>query len=749
MRGKRSSEIWRDVSLAALYAGFGLGWILLSSYLVPRRMGLNAETYGRFELVKGYLFMLVSSLLFFILLRSHSKHEQKLRQEVLESENISRWNGKVLEMLAAGDSLEACLTELCKGIERQRPPALCAVMIHDGYGRLFHAAAPTLPRDFFQSADGLRIAEGAGSCGTAAFRKKMVVAGDIANDPLWKDFCAPVIAQGIRACWSSPILARDGRVLGTLGLYCPEPRTPSVRDLQAINHAVQTARVVIEHDLTRTRLRDSERVYRDLVEGAPIGVCNASNGFRSFHSVNPALARMLGYSLTQEVESIDAEREVWADSAERESSFAELLRRGFLDGLVQWKRKDGRVCIVRCLATIIERKSEAVVAQLICEDVSERREMELRTQQAARLESIGRLAGGIAHDFNNILMVTQSYAELIEPYVRNENQASRYLKEITKAGSRAAELTRQLLTFSSKQMFVPEAIDLNERIRTSLAGWTSLLGRRVRINTELGANLPYCLVDGTQLEQVLLNLLLNARDAMPDGGRVDIRTFPSGEDGQKRVCLEIADTGRGIPPEILPNIFDPFFTTKDPGKGTGLGLASVHGIVQRANGAIKVESRVGVGTTFRVYLPVTERARVQKPIPIESESDLNVRGTVMLVEDDPAILASLESVLRQRGLDVLAFGSAEDALKALNGRGSTPDLLVSDVVLPGMNGLALAEEVRRRDRSAKVLVISAFPNASEDPVSRGYTFLQKPIRLDLFCETVCRMLKEPVHNDVA
>ncbi len=490
MREKRVSEIWRDVSLAGLYAGFGLAWILLSSYLVPRRLGLNPEAYGRFELVKGYLFMLVSSSLFFILLRTHSKHEQKLRQEVLESENISRWNGKVLEMLAAGDSLQACLTELCKGIERQRPPALCSALLHDGNGRLFHAAAPTLPRKFCQSADGLRIAEGAGSCGTAAFRKERVVVSDIATDPLWREIAAAVVAYGIRACWSSPILANDGRVLGTLALYFREPRTPSARDLQAIDHAVQTARVVIEHDLTRTRLRDSERVHRDLVEGAPIGVCIASDQFRSFHSVNPALAKMLGYSSTDELEGVSAEHEVWADETEREASYADLLRKESLDVLVRWKRKGGRICIVRCLATITERKGDAIVAQLICEDVSERREMELRTQQAARLESIGRLAGGIAHDFNNILMVTQSYAELIEPYVRNESQASRYLREITKAGARAADLTRQLLTFSSKQIFVPEAIDLNDRIRTSLAGWTSLLGRRIRIRTQLGADLP-------------------------------------------------------------------------------------------------------------------------------------------------------------------------------------------------------------------------------------------------------------------
>jgi signal transduction histidine kinase len=378
--------------------------------------------------------------------------------------------------------------------------------------------------------------------------------------------------------------------------------------------------------------------------------------------------------------------------------------------------------------------------------------LEEQLRQAQKMEAIGRLAGGIAHDFNNLLTAILGYSELLTQQIGPDKPMGEDLREIVSAAQRAAALTRQLLAFSRKQVLRVAPLDLNHVVRTLEAMLRRLIGEHIAITTLLADGLHPVMADATQLEQVLMNLAVNARDAMPSGGQLMISTrnasTEAGEDVRDdglRVKLSVTDTGVGMPPEIQAQIFEPFFTTKDRGQGTGLGLAAVHGIVTQLRGRITVASAVGTGTTFEIDLPATHTAAAASK-PVSTGAAPVGLETILLVEDERGVRAFMALALRRFGYRVLEADSAESALALLRQPDQPVHLLLTDVVLPRMNGRELAQQVARDLPGVPVLFMSGYSEQftmGGGWLDTGVQLLEKPFTAHTLLTKVREVLGSP------
>jgi two-component system cell cycle sensor histidine kinase/response regulator CckA len=378
----------------------------------------------------------------------------------------------------------------------------------------------------------------------------------------------------------------------------------------------------------------------------------------------------------------------------------------------------------------------------------DRERLELQLRQAQRMEAVGRLAGGVAHDFNNLLTAVVGNTELALQQLGPDHPVSDELSEVRRAADRAASLVAQLLAFTRQQIVKPTTLDLNAVVNDGVRMLRRLIGEDVELQLDLAVESLPIQADRTQLDQVLINLAVNARDAMTDGGKLTIRTANVSEAESRGlghpellpgeyVLIEVRDTGCGMTPEVMRKIFEPFFSTKEIGRGTGLGLSTVYGIVKQTGGYIFADSDAGNGTTMHVYLPrLVETAVEAEQPPIERRpekpKDLTGRGTVLLVEDEDAVRSFAARALGQRGYNVLQATTGVEALEIFAGHQGEVDLVVSDVVMPEMDGPTLFEKLRRQRPDLKVIFISGY---AEDAFrqhlaeNEDFMFLQKPFDL--------------------
>ena len=391
----------------------------------------------------------------------------------------------------------------------------------------------------------------------------------------------------------------------------------------------------------------------------------------------------------------------------------EMMRMAFSRGShrFEWihRRADGELFPVEVLLTAVPR-GERSILHVVWRDITDRKRLEEELRQAQKMEAVGKLAGGIAHDFNNLLMAIGGNAELLEQELRSRPDLAEYVGEIRRAGARAAALVEQLLAFSRKSLRQPRVIDLNLILGGLDRMLSRLLGEDIRIESRL-ATLPLpVLADPHQMEQVVLNLATNARDAMRDGGTLTFTTTADTALGRSWAVLTVRDTGEGIAPGDLHRVFDPFFTTKDQGRGTGLGLSTVYGIVKQSGGDITVRSTPGHGTSFRVRLPLSS-AELSEPEAVPVAGDQGGNETILLVEDESTLIHLVRKVLQNRGYTVQTAGDGQEALDLVASTGLHCDLLVTDVVMPRMGGPELAARLRRGRPDLKVLYISGYTDS--------------------------------------
>ena len=511
---------------------------------------------------------------------------------------------KILEQMATGSSLEELLVYIVRFVEQENPGALCSVLLANEAGtNLLHGAAPSLPEAYNQAVNGLKIKEGMGSCGTAAFLKKRVIVEDLEAHPFWKGF-QPARDAGLRSCWSEPVLSVSGELMGTFAIYSRSCRSPSEEELALIESAAHMASIAIG------------RVH----------------------------------------------------SEESRSRLEEQMR------------------------------------------------------QMQKIEAIGQLAGGLAHDFNNLLTPIFVYAEIAKRSLNEEDPNRKKLDGILSSAHKAADLTKKLLTFGRKQMLNREVLELNDVIVSLL----DLLQRTIRANigikttlTNFGAPI---FADRGQIEQILINFAVNAQDAIKGNGTIVIETgnvmiddeFVGMNPGIKagpHVLMSFTDDGCGMSDEVLSHIFEPFFTTKPVGQGTGLGLATVHGIVKQHSGYIKVVSQAGRGTSFLLYFP-RSAGKVKLdgggPTAAGKTEWKDKRATILVVDDNETIREMALELLQSSGYHVLLAETPVQALQMVEAGGNSIHLLITDVVMPEMSGPELYERMAEKCPLLPVLYISGY-----------------------------------------
>ena len=409
-------------------------------------------------------------------------------------------------------------------------------------------------------------------------------------------------------------------------------------------------------------------------------------------------------------------------------------------------RSDGtRICI-EALVTTIKESGKIVGSQAALRDVTERKRMEGQYLQSQKMESVGRLAGGVAHDFNNLLTVINGYSGMLLGKIDRDDATWHYAEQIHKAGERAADLTQKLLTFSRKQKVNLKPVNLNLLVADTKKMLDRLIGEDISLTTRLSPELELVVADPGQIHQVLLNLVVNARDAMPQGGDVIIETKSvAGGAAGPYVCLGVLDTGTGMAEEVKRHLFEPFFTTKEQGKGTGLGLATVYGIVQQCGGRIEVSSLVGKGTTFQIFLPVAKSAAVEQGAPTVIAASLRGTETLLLVEDQDAVREFTATLLEGFGYQVLQASNGPEAIALAELHAAAIDLLITDIVLPVMDGRVLAERLRAVHPETRVLYISGY---SEERIGQSQELdgrlplLQKPFTPEALGARVREILNE-------
>jgi PAS domain S-box-containing protein len=513
---------------------------------------------------------------------------------------------------------------------------------------------------------------------------------------------------------------------------------------------------ITEREEAVKALRESEELYAKAFAASPDAVSLMAIPSGEILAVNEGFVSLFDYTKQELLGRTDEQLGLWWSPEGRNAAHERLSQDGRLHNLeVLCRSKDGRqlpcslsaekvvlggrTCLLSYLHDLTDQRSAE----------SERLRLVEQLQQAAKMEAVGQLAGGVAHDFNNLLTPILGYSEMLTEMLQPGTSEQHHAAEIAAMGERAAALTRQLLAFSRKQVLRPTVVDLDHILKGLAKMLRRLIDEDVEIEWLLADNLGSVLADPGQLEQVIVNLAVNARDAMPGGGVLSIRTCGRhlGPDqaealGLKAgncVQLEVSDTGTGMDAETRSRIFEPFFTTKAMGRGTGLGLSTVYGIVGQSGGAIEVESRVGQGTTFRILLPeVASPVEQSVTPPRESAGGYE---TLLVAEDDETVRALLERVLVAAGYTVLTAATGDEALRLAKDHSEPIHLLLSDVVMPGLHGQGLASELAAIRPETRVLLMSGYSSApSRDSLGspKESPFLEKPFKP----HEVCRKVRE-------
>jgi len=488
-------------------------------------------------------------------------------------------------------------------------------------------------------------------------------------------------------------------------------------------------------------LRESEQKYRALFEESKDVVYMSTPGGK-FIDINPAGVDLLGYSSKEELLQIDITQDLYVHPSARKTFQKTLEETGYVkDFEVEFKKKDGTPVTVLLTSTAVRDQDGKITAYRgIMKDITDRKRLEQQLIQSHKIEAIVQLAGGIAHDFNNILTAIIGYAHLLKTELNQNKILSTYTTNIINSAERAAGLTQSLLAFSRKQMIHPTPAQLSTIINSLKTFLPGLIGEDIELSLFISPSDLTVIVDIPQIEQVLINLVKNARDAMPDGGSLTIRTeqvmFDNafirthgyGKTGPYAL-ISVEDTGKGMDESTQKRLFDPFFTTKEVGRGTGLGLPMVHGIIKQHNGYIDVQSEIGKGTTFNIYLPLAQ-------IPVEDKKSGTApvpKGgteTVLIAEDDKYVREFLKEILIEYGYTVIESSDGEDAIEAFTRHRDHIKLLILDVVLPGKNGIELYHEIKTIRQDMKAIFMSGYARDilyKKGILEEGLNFIQKPV----------------------
>jgi PAS domain S-box-containing protein len=582
----------------------------------------------------------------------------------------------------------------------------------------------------------------------------------------WQDIYAPQDVNSVVGDIRESLL-KNGKWYGSLNIHRKDGSAVPVE--MAITSLPDGGVVCVSRDITAKRQAENARAqaeakYQMLVEQvAAISYIAELGVHGEWLYVSPQVETMFGFSaeewLTDSrawIQHVHPEDHKIVEAAERASERGERFQAEY-----RVTRKDGRAIWVSDTAVVVEGSNAHPLMEGIIVDITERKQLETQLQQARRMEAIGRLAGGIAHDFNNLLTIIKGYTELAmkRPKISPELQAD--VERIEDASERASTLVRQLLAFSRRQVLQPKLVDLNSIVLGLDKLLRRLMDEDIEMSTVPHENLGTIKADPGQIEQVIMNLVVNARDAMPKGGRLTVETANVELDAAyasehatvkpgRYVMLAVSDTGTGMSPETVAHIFEPFYTTKESGRGTGLGLSTVYGIVKQSGGYVWVYSELGRGSSFKVYLPRVDEAPETLPITKLASGRQKGSETILLVEDQPEVRELARMTLSEKGYNVLT-SSPEDAESACTRHNAEIHLLLTDMSMPGITGRELAKRLTARHPKMRVLYMSGFTfsiitqgDAQNGMLEDGVSFLQKPFTPSALSEKVREVLERSI-----
>ncbi len=658
-------------------------------------------------LIDSALLVLLSAPLIYSLLARGAKEslarEEGLRKTVREHEEALRETNATLDAIIAGSPLAVITTDLDRKVTMWNTAAerLFGWTAAEAVGRL----NPIIPPEKWEEYLALS---------GQAVQGRALVDQEVRR---WKKNGSPVDLS----LSTAPMRDARGGICGMVAVFAD----------------------ITERKAAEDRLRESEEQYRYLFESNPNPMWVYDLETLAFLAVNYAAICRYGYSrdefLGMTIKDIRPPEDVPA-LLENVSKVTEGIDDA---GIWRHRKKDGTIISVKITSHTITfdgRKGEIVLSH----DVTHERQMESQLRQAQKMEAVGRLAGGVAHDFNNLLTAISGYSDLLLARLSAHDPVRREVEEIRKASERAASLTRQLLAFSRRQVLQPRVLDLNAVVADMNSMLRRLIGEDIDLVVVPGAGLWRVKADPGQIEQVIVNLAVNARDAMPGGGKLTVETANAAVDESSAAerlslapgpyaVLTVADTGEGMTDETLSHLFEPFFTTKEAGKGTGLGLATVYGIVAQSGGAIDVASAPGRGTTFRIHLPRVEGEVDPPTARARGIEDHRGTETVLLVEDEDAVRTLVLAILKQKGYAVLTARNGGEALLVCERHSGSIDLMLTDVVMPGMGGKDLARRLAPLRPEMKTLYMSGY---TDDAITHsgvlepGTQYIQKPFAPD-------------------
>ena len=699
--GPLARFVQSEKGIAVLYFLLGGTWILLSDRLLFHFVD-DASALSKLQTFKGWFYVAVTALFLYLLVKSSLRRTQKAREELADQQReldmiVKRLPGMVYRANVAGNYSIVNVSEGCEKLTGNTSEELAG----SGVGLL----------DMVEQEDRSLVID---SIREAVDTKKpMRVIHRIekkGGHVRWVLHDAIVVGNGKKD---------DLRLEGMMTDFTTE---------------VETYRT----------LQESEERFRIIVENTGDGIFVLRE--HKLTLVNPGFANMFGYNHEELVNTdfdyhdlvSDKDRSLIFDLTEKFEETGETPK----TIQIECERKDGTKFQVEISVSTIEWEGEPATIGVL-RDISAIRNLEKQLVHSQRLESVGRLAGGVAHDFNNLLTSIGGNAELAQYNLEIGRSAADELREIRKITGIASSLTRRLLTFSRRRPTETRIIDLNNMIGDITILIHRLLGPNIQLVTELGDDIGHVLADEAQMEQVLINLAVNARDAMMEkGGTLTIKTtevilpdesleifFPDLAAGDY-VCLSVSDTGMGMNREVMDRIFEPFFTTKEQGQGSGFGLATVYGIVTQAEGAINVESVVGKGSNFMVLLPRKDPESVQVSQEDIVETDRGEPVSVLLVDDNESVRQMLIKSMRVYGVNVQAATEGDAALYALEQMVDPPDVLITDVMMPGMNGAELARRALEKYPKLHVILMSGYSSdIADDELLEDLrvNFLEKPV----------------------
>lgn len=524
-------------------------------------------------------------------------------------------------------------------------------------------------------------------------------------------------------------------------------------ELRAAN--AEMTREINERKLVEAALQRSEEKFAKAFRASPLAMAIQSLEDCRYVDANENFAKLTGISRDALLNADHPTLKIWADP-DGQSKMYEAIeqRRSVRNFKIKLKPVDGDLRDTLVSAEVFSLRQEAFVL-LIAEDITERLSLENQLRQAQKMEAVGHLASGVAHDFNNILTVIQGHVELTLAAKDLGSTVRESMRQVRSAAQRAAALTRQLLVFSRKQVMQLKVVDLNQVIRHLDQMLRRLISEHIELKYVYAENLPPVFADPCNLEQILINLTVNARDAMPDGGKLTVTTAsliidedyvrknPEARPG-RFVRLSVADTGCGMDTTILSQIFEPFFTTKGVGKGTGLGLSTVYGIVKQLEGWVEVNSQQGFGSAFIIFLPATDKQQDGQANEESAPISNTGKGTLLVVEDEAAVRQLAHQVLENHGYHILEASSGQEAIEIWRNNNGRIDLLLTDLIMPGgVSGRELAERLKREKKDLKVICMSGYSvELSGKSLTResGFNFLAKPFDMSQLVEIVSHCL---------